>query len=77
MPACWTPSKAAPAPSTPTGRRTVTVTVEHAALNPFRSYANAIRDEVPDAVAVLDAFHVVRLGSNELTRCAGGYNSRP
>lgn len=37
--------------------------IEHAALDPFRGYANAIRDELPDAVAVLDAFHVVRLGS--------------
>lgn len=40
------------------------VTVEHAALDPFRGYANAIRDELPDAVAVLDAFHVVKLASN-------------
>jgi transposase len=40
-----------------------TATVEHAALDPFRGYANAIRDELPDAVAVLDAFHVVRLGT--------------
>ena len=31
-------------------------------LDPFRGYANAIRDELPDAVAVLDAFHVVQLG---------------
>ena len=37
--------------------------VEHAALDPFRGYANAIRDRLPDAVAVLDAFHVVRLGT--------------
>ena len=36
--------------------------IEQAALDPFRGYANAIRDELPDAVAVLDAFHVVRLG---------------
>ncbi|PZS30435.1 MAG: ISL3 family transposase [Pseudonocardiales bacterium] len=40
--------------------------VEHAALDPFRGYANAIRDELPDAVAVLDAFHVVRLGTQAL-----------
>jgi len=40
-----------------------TVQVEHAALDPFRGYANAIRDELPEAVAVLDAFHVVKLGS--------------
>jgi transposase len=36
--------------------------VEQAALDPFRGYANAIRDRLPDAVAVLDAVHVVRLG---------------
>jgi transposase len=37
--------------------------VQQAALDPFRGYANAIRDQLPDAVAVLDAFHVVRLGT--------------
>jgi transposase len=31
-------------------------------LDPFRGYYNAIRDQLEDAVAVLDAFHVVRLG---------------
>src|SRR6478609_4210604 len=40
--------------------------VEQAALDPFRGYANAIRDGLPDAVAVLDAFHVVRLGTQVL-----------
>jgi transposase len=44
----------------------VTVTVEHAALDPFRGYANAIRDELPAATAVLDAFHVVKLAGNAL-----------
>src|SRR5215208_6632419 len=44
----------------------VKVTVEHAALDPFRGYANAIRDELPDAVAVLDAFHVVKLTGQAL-----------
>jgi Transposase len=44
----------------------VKVTVEHAALDPFRGYANAIRDELPDAVAVLDAFHVVKLAGQAL-----------
>ncbi len=43
-----------------------TTGIEHAALDPFRGYANAIRDELPDAVAVLDAFHVVKLGSQVL-----------
>jgi transposase len=36
--------------------------VQVATLDPFRGYANAIDDELADAVAVLDAFHVVRLG---------------
>ncbi len=37
--------------------------IEHAALDRFRGYANALRDQLPDAVAVLDAFHVVKLGT--------------
>jgi transposase len=37
--------------------------IQHAALDPFRGYANAVRDELPDTVAVLDAFHVVKLGT--------------
>jgi transposase len=37
--------------------------VEQAALDPFRGYTNAIHDGLPEAVAVLDAFHVVRLGT--------------
>ena len=41
-----------------------TAGIKHAALDPFRGYANALRDELPDAVAVLDAFHVVKLGTN-------------
>jgi transposase len=36
--------------------------IEVATLDPFRGYANAIADQLEDAVAVLDAFHVVRLG---------------
>ena len=36
--------------------------VKVATLDPFRGYGNAIRDELEDAVAVLDAFHVVKLG---------------
>jgi transposase len=36
--------------------------VRIATLDPFRGYSNAIRDELQDATAVLDAFHVVRLG---------------
>ena len=41
-----------------------TAGIKHAALDPFRGYANALRDELPDAVAVLDAFHVVKLGTS-------------
>jgi transposase len=40
-----------------------------ATLDPFRGYANAIRDELDDAVAVLDAFHVVRLGLRAMEEC--------
>ena len=39
-----------------------TTGVGTATLDPFRGYGNAIRDELDDAVAVLDAFHVVKLG---------------
>ena len=42
------------------------MSVEYAALDPFRGYRNAIRDELPDTVAVLDAFHVVKLAGNAL-----------
>ena len=37
--------------------------IKHAALDPFRGYANALRDSLSDAVQVLDAFHVVKLGT--------------
>ena len=49
-----------------------TTTVEEAALDPFPGYPNAIRDELPDPVALLDVFHVVRLATqvfNEVRRC--------
>ncbi len=36
--------------------------VATASLDPFRGYATALRTSLPDAVRVLDAFHVVRLG---------------
>jgi transposase len=34
-----------------------------AALDPFHGYKNALDDELEDAIAVLDAFHVVKLGT--------------
>jgi transposase len=37
-----------------------------AALDPFRGYANALRTTLPQAIRVLDAFHVVRLGLDAL-----------
>lgn len=41
--------------------------ISHAALDPFRGYANAIRTELPeDTVTVLDAFHVVKLASTAM-----------
>ena len=35
-----------------------------AALDPFRGYATALATALPDAVRVLDAFHVVKLGND-------------
>jgi transposase len=35
--------------------------VEIATLDPFHGYKNAIDGQIEDAVAVLDAFHVVKL----------------
>ena len=42
---------------------TFTAGIKTAALDPFRGYANAIREELPEAITVLDAFHVVKLAS--------------
>lgn len=36
--------------------------VATASLDPFRGYATALASQLPDAVQVLDPFHVVRLG---------------
>jgi transposase len=33
------------------------------ALDPFPGYANAIRDELPEAITAPDAFHVMKMGS--------------
>ena len=37
--------------------------VKVAALDPFQGYKSAIDDQLQDAIAVLDAFHVVKLGT--------------
>ena len=36
--------------------------VQVATLDPFHGYKNAIDDQLGDAISVLDAFHVVKLG---------------
>jgi len=38
------------------------VGVTTASLDPFRGYATALGAQLPDAVRVLDPFHVVKLG---------------
>jgi len=35
-------------------------------LDPFRGYANALRDELSEATPVLDAFHVVKLAGQAM-----------
>ena len=37
--------------------------MEVATLDPFRGYKNAIDDQLEDASAVLDAFHIVKLAT--------------
>ena len=36
--------------------------IQIATLDPFQGYKNAIDDELEDAICVLDAFHIVKLG---------------
>jgi transposase len=43
--------------------------VQVATLDPFHGYKNAIDDQLDDAVAVLDAFHVVKLAGTALDQC--------
>ena len=58
-----------PLRGTPTGTgspseaRTSGPGVKIATLDPFHGYKNAIDDQLEDAIAVLDAFHVVKLAS--------------
>jgi len=40
-----------------------------ATLDPFHGYDNAIDDLLGDAVAVLDAFHVVALATKAIDQC--------
>jgi transposase len=43
--------------------------VEVVAMDGFTGYKTAAAEEVPDAVAVMDPFHVVRLAGDALDRC--------
>jgi len=43
--------------------------VKVATLDPFHGYKNAIDDQLQDATAVLDAFHVVKLGTDAVDQC--------
>ena len=72
-PGCWTWCRAGRGRPTPTGskergdafRRGVKI----AALDPFQGYKRAIDDQLQDAVAVLDAFHVVKLATAAVHEC--------
>ncbi|TCJ75776.1 UNVERIFIED_ORG: transposase [Dietzia maris] len=44
--------------------------VKVAALDPFAGYKTAIDDKLEDATAVLDAFHLVKLGTRGPSRAA-------
>ncbi|WP_313565805.1 ISL3 family transposase [Mobilicoccus sp.] len=43
--------------------------IKVATLDPFHGYKNAIDDQLEDAVAVLDAFHIVKLGTDAVDQC--------
>jgi transposase len=43
--------------------------VEVVAMDGFTGFKTATAEELPDAVAVMDPFHVVRLASDALDRC--------
>lgn len=43
--------------------------IEVATLDPFHGYKNAIDDQLDDARAVLDAFHVVKLATTAMDEC--------
>jgi hypothetical protein len=43
--------------------------IEVVAMDGFTGFKNATTEELPDAVAVMDPFHVVRLAGDALDRC--------
>lgn len=44
-------------------------TIEVVAMDGFTGFKTATTEELPDAVAVMDPFHVVRLAGDALDRC--------
>ena len=72
-PGCWTWSRAAPSrrsrPGSPTGPQAWRDGVEVVAMDGFTGFKTATAEELPDAVAVMDPFHVVRLAGDALDRC--------
>ncbi len=73
MRVCSISSQAGRGKATPTGlpnaARTFRAGVKVAALDPFQGYKSAIDDNLEDAVAVLDAFHIVKLGTAAVDEC--------
>ena len=70
---CWTWSRAAPSKRSSSGSATGP---RHGARRwrswrwtPFTGFKTATTEELPDAVAVMDPFHVVRLAGDALDRC--------
>ena len=72
-PGCWTWSRAAPSrrsrPGSPTAPQAWRDAVEVVAMDGFTGFKTATTEELPDAVAVMDPFHVVRLAGDALDRC--------
>ncbi|MBB6121086.1 transposase [Nocardiopsis algeriensis] len=66
-------SRAAPSkrsrPGSPSGPRAWRDTVEIVAMDGFTGFKTAATEELPEAVAVMDPFHVVRLAGDALDRC--------
>jgi hypothetical protein len=69
---CSTWSKAAAETPCPAGFLAATKLggdrIAVAALDPFRGYTSALRTTLPQAIRVLDAFHVVRLALRSCAR---------
>ncbi len=51
------------------GDKYVTVIIEVVAMDGFTGFKTAATEELPEAVAVMDPFHVVRLGGEALDKC--------